>query len=83
MPSNPITNAKKLASKLSKERDALVKSANKLHLFISVPTGLIGGYKMLQKLKKQSNLMQELVSTLDDRIKIFEDFISKPVAEKK
>ena len=79
---NPSALAKSLASKLSKDADALQKGVNKVNAFISVPTGLLGGYKMLQKLKKQARIQQELVNVLREREVFFEE-ISQNVAQGK
>lgn len=79
---NPSALAKSLANKVSKEADGLQKAVNKLNAFIAVPTGLLGGYKMLQKLKKQARIQQELVNVLREREVFFEE-ISKNVAQDK
>lgn len=79
---NPSALAKSLAHKLSKDADALQKGVNKVNAFISVPTGLLGGYKMLQKLKKQARIQQELVNVLREREVFFEE-ISQNVAQGK
>lgn len=80
-----ITNAalaKKLGNKVAKEADALQKSCNKLNLFISAPVGLLGGFKMLQKLKRQARLQQELVDVHRDRELMFNNY-SENVVETK
>jgi hypothetical protein len=79
---NPAALAKSLANKISKDADALQKGVNKVNAFIAVPTGLLGGYKMLQKLKKQARLQQELVNVLRDRESFFEE-ISENVVQGK
>ena len=79
---NPSALAKSLANKVSKEANALQTSVNKLNAFIAVPTGLLGGYKMLQKLKKQARIQQELISVLRDR-EVFFEKISEDVAQGK
>lgn len=79
---NPSALAKSLANKVSKEADGLQNAVNKLNAFIAVPTGLLGGYKMLQKLKKQARLQQELIGVLRER-EVFFDEISKNVAQGK
>lgn len=79
---NPSALAKSLANKVSKEADGLQNAVNRLNAFIAVPTGLIGGYKMLQKLKKQARIQQELVNVLREREVFFEE-ISKNVAQGK
>lgn len=79
---NPVALAKSLANKVSKEADRLTDSVNRLNAFIAVPTGLLGGYKMMQKLKKQARIQRELVNVLRDR-EIFLEEISKNVAQGK
>ena len=79
---NPVALAKSLANKVSKEADGLQKAVNKVNAFISVPTGLLGGYKMLQKLKKQARIQQELVNVLRDREAMFKNY-SENVAQGK
>lgn len=79
---NPVALAKSLANKVSKEADRLTDSVNKLNAFIAVPTGLLGGYKMLQKLKKQARIQRELVNVLREREVFFEE-ISENVAQGK
>lgn len=79
---NPSALPKSLANKVSKDADALQKGVNKIRAFISVPTGILGGYKMLQKLKKQARIQQELVNVLREREVFFEE-ISKNVAQGK
>ena len=79
---NPSALAKSLANKVSKEADGLQNAVNKLNAFIAVPTGLLGGYKMLQKLKKQARIQQELVNVLRER-EVFFEKISENVAQGK
>lgn len=79
---NPSALANSLANKLSKDADALQKGVDKVNAFISVPTGLLGGYKMLQKLKKQARLQQELVNVLRER-EVFFEKISENVEQGK
>lgn len=79
---NPVALAKSLANKVSKEVDGLQNAVNRLNAFIAVPTGLLGGYKMLQKLKKQARIQQELVNVLRER-EVFFEKISENVAQGK
>lgn len=79
---SPATLAKSLGNECMKKADALQKSVNKVNAFIALPTGLLGGYKMLQKLKKQARVQQELVNILRDREVMFEK-LSEPVVETK
>ena len=80
---NPIALAKKLATKVGKEADSLCKANAALSAFISVPTGLLGGYKMLQKLKKQERLQSELIKVLRDREAMFDELSANNVVETK
>ena len=79
---NNAALAKKLGQELSKKADALQKSCNKIHLFLTAPVGLLGGFKMLQKLKKQARIQQELVDVLRERKLMFENY-SENVVETK
>lgn len=79
---NPSALAKSLANKVSKEADGLQNAVNKINAFIAVPTGLLGGYKMLQKLKKQARIQQKLISVLRER-EVFLEKISENVAKAK
>ena len=79
---NPSALAKSLANKVSKEADALCRANAALSAFISVPTGLLGGYKMMQKLKQQARIQQELISVLRER-EVFFEKISENVAQGK
>lgn len=79
---NPVALAKSLANKVSKEADGLQNAVNRLNAFIAVPTGLLGGYKMMQKLKKQARIQQELVNVLRER-EVFLEEISQNVAQGK
>lgn len=79
---NPSALAKSLANKVSKEADGLQNAVNKINAFIAVPTGLLGGYKMLQKLKKQARIQQELIGVIREREVLLEK-ISENVAQDK
>lgn len=79
---NPSALAKSLANKVSKEADGLQNAVNKINAFIAVPTGLLGGYKMLQKLKKQARIQQKLIGVLREREVLLEK-ISENVAQDK
>lgn len=80
---NPIALAKKLAAKVGKEADALCKANAALSAFISVPTGLLGGYKMMQKLKKQERLQSQLISVLRCREAMLDKLSEQNVVETK
>lgn len=80
---NPIALAKKLATKVGKDADSLCKTAAALSAFISVPTGLLGGYKMMKKLKKEERLRSELIKVLRERETIFKELSEQNVVETK
>ena len=80
---NPITLAKKLAMKVGKEADALCRANAALTAYISVPTGLLGGYKMMQKLKKQARLQSDLIKVLRAREAAFKELSAQSVVETK
>lgn len=80
---NPIALAKKLATKVGKEADSLCKANTALTAFISVPTGLLGGYKMMQKLKKQARLQADLIKVLRAREAAFKELSEQNVVETK
>lgn len=80
---NPIALAKKLATKVGKEADSLCKANAALTAFISVPTGLLGGYKMMQKLKKQARLQADLIKVLRAREAAFKELSEQNVVETK
>lgn len=80
---NPLTLAKKLAAKVGKEADALCRANASLSAFISVPTGLLGGYKMMQKLKKQARLQSDLIKVLRAREAAFKEISEQNVAQDK
>lgn len=80
---NPSALAKSLANKVSKEADALCRANAALSAFISVPTGLLGGYKMMQKLKKQARLQSELIKVLRAREVAFKEISEQNVVQGK
>lgn len=80
---NPIALAKKLATKVGKEAESLCKANAALTAFISVPTGLLGGYKMMQKLKKQARLQADLIEVLRAREAAFKELSEQNVVETK
>lgn len=72
-----IKTATRLLGKLEKEQAKLNDSIDKIGKVILTPSAVIGGYKMIQKLKKQERLFKDTSSVLGDRIKLFNDEISK------
>ncbi len=70
---NTSKKAQSLAKKLYVERTKLQKSSEALGKILLTTDVIIGGYKMVQKLRKQKSLFDSLVEVINDRIKIFEE----------
>lgn len=70
---NTSKKAQSLAKKLVVERTKLQKSSEAIGKILLTTDLIIGGYKMVQKLRKQKSLFDSLVEVIDDRIKIFEE----------
>ena len=79
---NIAKKAQSLNKKLIAERDKLQKNSEAIGKVLLTTETIIGGYKMVQKLRKQKSLFDSVVEVLNDRIKIFDSEISKNVAEK-
>lgn len=72
-----LKTATRLLGKLEKEQAKINGSVDKISKVILTPSAVIGGYKMIQKLKKQKRLFMDTSAILGDRIKLFNDEISK------
>jgi len=70
---NTSKKAQSLAKKLYVERIKLQKSSEAIGKILLTTDLIIGGYKMVQKLRKQKSLFDSLVEVINDRIKIFEE----------
>lgn len=70
---NTSKKAQSLAKKLYVERTKLQKSSEAIGKILLTTDVIIGGYKMVQKLRKQKSLFESLVEVINDRIKIFEE----------
>jgi hypothetical protein len=70
---NTSKKAQSLAKKLVVERTKLQKSSEAIGKILLTTDLIIGGYKMVQKLRKQKSLFDSLVEVINDRIKIFEE----------
>lgn len=79
---NTSKKAQSLAKKLYVERNKLQKSSEAIGKILLTTDLIIGGYKMVQKLRKQKSLFDSLVEVINDRIKIFEE-TSKNVVKTK
>lgn len=79
---NILKTATRLLGKLEKEQAKLNDSIEKIGKVVLTPSTVIGGYKMIQKLKKQQRLFKDTSDILGDRIKLFNQEISKLGGEK-
>lgn len=70
---NTSKKAQSLAKKLVVERTKLQKSSEAIGKILLTTDLIIGGYKMVQKLRKQKGLCDSLVEVINDRIKIFDE----------
>ena len=70
---NTSKKAQSLAKRLFVERNKLQKSSEAIGKILLTTDVIIGGYKMVQKLRKQKSLFDSLVEVINDRIKIFEE----------
>lgn len=70
---NTSKKAQSLAKRLYVERNKLQKSSEAISKILLTTDVIIGGYKMVQKLRKQKSLFDSLVEVINDRIKIFEE----------
>lgn len=79
---NEIKKAATLAKKLIVDRDRILKSSDKIQKLLLTTDLVIGGYKMIQKLRKQKNIFDELADVMNKRIKLFQDVANKASEEK-
>lgn len=70
---NPSKKAQSLARKLYVERTKLQKSSEAIGKILLTTDVIIGGYKMVRKLRKQKSLFDSLVEVINERIKIFDE----------
>lgn len=77
-----IKKAQSLAKKLVADRDRILKSSDKIAKVLLTTDAVIGGYKMVQKLRKQKSLFDSLAKVMNDRINIFEENSSSVVETK-
>ena len=79
---NELKKAATLATKLIVDRDRIIKSSDKIQKLLLTTDLIIGGYKMVQKLRKQKNIFDELADVMNKRIKLFQDVANKASEEK-
>lgn len=77
-----IKKAQSLAKKLTADRNRILKSSEKIGKVLLTTETVIGGYKMIQKLRKQKSLFDSLAEVMKDRINIFEETSSSVVETK-
>lgn len=77
-----IKKAQSLGKKLVADRDRILKSSDKIAKVLLTTDAVIGGYKMVQKLRKQKSLFDSLAKVMNDRINIFEENSSSVVETK-
>ena len=77
-----IKKAQSLAKKLTADRNRILKSSEKIGKVLLTTETIIGGYKMIQKLRKQKSLFDSLAEVMKDRINIFEENSSSVVETK-
>ena len=70
-----------LAKKLIIDRDRILKSSDKIQKLLLTTDLVIGGYKMVQKLRKQKNIFDELVDVMNKRIKLFRNVANSVTEE--
>ena len=77
-----LKKAATLAKKLIIDRDRILKSSDKIQKILLTTDLVIGGYKMVQKLRKQKNIFDELADVMNKRIALFQDVAAKASEEK-
>lgn len=77
-----LKKAATLAKKLIIDRDRILKSSDKIQKILLTTDLVIGGYKMVQKLRKQKNIFDELADVMNKRIALFQDVANKASEEK-
>lgn len=79
---NELKKAATLAKKLIVDRDRILKSSDKIQKILLTTDLVIGGYKMVQKLRKQKNLFDELADVMNKRIELFKNAANAATEEK-
>lgn len=77
-----LKKAATLAKKLIVDRDRILKSSDKIQKILLTTDLVIGGYKMVQKLRKQKNIFDELADVMNKRIALFQEVANKASEEK-
>ena len=78
---NELKTAATLAKKLIIDRDRILKSSDKIQRLLLNTDFVIGGYKMVQKLRKQKNIFDELADVMNKRIELFKNVANSATEE--
>ena len=78
---NELKKAGTLAKKLIIDRDRVLKSSDKIQKLLLTTDLVIGGYKMVQKLRKQKNIFDELADVMNKRIELFKNVANSATEE--
>lgn len=76
-----LKKAAALAKKLIIDRDRILKSSDKIQKLLLTTDLVIGGYKMVQKLRKQKNIFDELADVMNKRIELFKNVANSVTEE--
>lgn len=68
-----LKKAATLAKKLIIDRDRILKSSDKIQKLLLTTDLVIGGYKMVQKLRKQKSIFDKLADVMNERIVLFKN----------
>lgn len=78
---NELKKAATLAKKLIIDRDRIIKASDKIQRLLLNTDFVIGGYKMVQKLRKQKNIFDELTDVMNKRIELFKNVANSATKE--
>lgn len=70
---NELKKAATLAKKLIIDRDRILNSSDKIQKILLTTDLVIGGYKMVQKLRKQKSIFDKLADVMNERIELFKN----------
>ena len=79
---NELKKAATLAKKLIVDRDRILKSSDKIQKILLTADLVIGGYRMVQRLRRQKNILDELADVMNKRIALFQDVANRASEEK-
>ena len=76
-----LKKAETLAKKLIIDRDRILKSSDKIQRLLLNTDFVIGGYKMVQKLRKQKSILDKLADVMNKRIELFKNVANSVTEE--